>query len=274
MKRVFFTLLLVLALSTFVTAQSVQLEYIGFSLPEGDRGENRYNLEPYYFLHYFYTDVLNIFDLLEPLDLQVKTVMFEKMFNNISEDYPVGIVIKFADREEPLRISYRVFFTENGRPVLIMLTNYDLEKQELLAEYSDNCYACFYYIFGDKLVDDYHLFSTEKEAEYQGNLNNLADMYIFDERAENDQLVKELLTEYINTAPAQISKFIGHLTYAQYYMVSGELEKADEALTVAGMLFDDYLEEADQENWRIPLTTMKEEAEIMAQFKSGLPGEE
>lgn len=274
MKKVIISLLLVLVLSTFGRAQSVQPEYVGFVLPEAESGENRYQLEPYYFLHYFYTDVLFFFDLLEPLDLQVKTAMVEKMFNNLNEDYPVGIVVKFAGWEEPLRLSYRVFSMEDGRQVLIMLTNYDLEKKELLAEYSDHCYACFYYLFGDKLVDDYHLFSAEKEAEYQSNLNNLADMYIFDEQMENDQLVKDLLTEHLNSASAPVSKFIGHLTFAQYYMVRGELEKADAALATAGMLFAHDLAEADKENLGLTFAMIKEEAEIMPRFKSTLPAEE
>lgn len=268
MKRIVFSLVLVLVFSAFASAQ---IEYIRFAVPDEENSANLYNLEPYYFLHYFYKDVLYFFDLMEPLDLTTKTLMFEKMFNNLSADYPVGIFLKIAGWDEPLCISYRVLSNEDGMFV-VMVTNYDLKQQEILADFSENCYARLYYIFGDKLVNGDKLFSAEKEEDYQTNLNNLADLYIFDERVENDSLVEDLLFEHLDTTESAVLRYVGYLTLAQYYMITDDLEKAEENLAEAEMMFADYFTEEDKTNLGLPFIVTKEEVQIMALVKGAAAG--
>jgi len=266
MRRLLFSLLIVFILSTYVSAQ---IEYVGFTLPEDESSENLYNLEPYYFLHYFYIDVLYFFGLLDQLDLHTKAEIFAKIFNNIGEGYPAGITVKFADQDEPLHVSYRVFANESSA-LVFMTTNFDFKNEEFLERYTLDCYVRIYNVFGDKLVNEYYLFSEEKEELYKANLNNLADLYIFDERVENDHLVEGLLLKYINSDPSLVSKFVGHLTFAQYYMLINDPEKARERLAEAEVLFAN-LEEKDKEDWGLPLVITKEEAQIIAQVKGALP---
>lgn len=270
MKRLLFSLVIVFALSTCASAQ---IEYIGFSLPEDASSGTPYQLEPYFFLHYFYVDVLYFFDLLDKVDLQTKMEMFAKILNNIREDYPVELVIKFDDWDEPLRVSYRVFASE-GRQIVFMTTNFDLENQETLPAYTWECYAHIYYIFGDKLVNNYYLFSEEKEEVHMTDLNDLADFYIFDERVDNDHLIEDLLLAHINAGDEPlVSRFVGYLTLTQYYMVINELEKAGKRLAEAEGLFEE-LREKDKENWGALLTMTKEQVEVIAQIRGALPQDE
>lgn len=263
MKRFLFSLLLVFILAASVSAQ---IEYIGFSLPENESRENSYQLNPYYFLHYLYTDVLEFFDLVDQLDLQTKIEIFEKIFNNLGEDYPAGLVIKFAGWDEPLRVSYRIFANESSRSIL-MTTNFNLEQEKTLKRHTLDCYARGYYIFGDKLVNLNYLFSEKKEEALLSDLNNLADFYIFDERVDNDHMIEVLLLAHINSDEPPVGKFIGYLTLAQYYMVINELDQAQKTLAEAEVLFAN-LEETYKENWGAPFAITKEELEILAHLRS------
>ena len=116
------------------------------------------------------------------------------------------------------------------------------------------------------MVNDITYTLKKKEREYIGKPHNLADLYIFDERAENDHLIEELLLEYINSSYSQVSKFVGNLTFVQYYMVTNELEKAREKLAEAEALFAD-LEGRDKKDWRVPLLITQEELQIIAHQK-------
>jgi hypothetical protein len=258
MKKLLFSLLLLFVL---VPPVSAQIESIEFSLPEEESSANPYQLEPYYFLHYLYTDVLYFFGLLDELDLPAKTEIFTKLFNNMGAGHPVGVVIKLAGHDEPLRVSYRVF-ADGDMLLVYMTTNYDYQKEEILKRFTWECYSQLYYIAGDKLVNDNYIYSEEKEEIYKVNLNNLADLYIFDERAGNDHLIEELLLEYINSSYSATSKLVGNLTLAQYYMVMNELEKAQESLAEAEALFAD-LEGRDKKDWRVPLLITREELQII-----------
>lgn len=266
MKKLLFSLLLLFLL---VPPVSAQIEYIGFSLPEDESSANPYQLEPYYFLHYLYTDVLYFFGLLDELDLRTKAEIFTKLFNNMGEGHPAGIIVKFAGRDKPLRVSYRVFAKE-GILVVFMTTNYDYEKEEILERFTWDCYCRLYYIVGDKLVNENYAYSEDKEEIYRANLNNLADLYIFDDRLENDHLIEELLLEYINSSYSATSKLVGNLTLAQYYMVMNELEKAQESLAEAEALFAD-LERGDKQDWRVPFLITQEELEIIMHLQSARP---
>lgn len=119
---------------------------------------------------------------------------------------------------------------------------------------------------GDKL------FSAEKEEDYQTNLNNLADLYIFDERVENDSLVEDLLFEHLDTTESAVLRYVGYLTLAQYYMITDDLEKAEENLAEAEMMFADYFTEEDKANLGLPFIVTKEEVQIMALVKGRPPG--
>ena len=158
MKKLLFSLLLLFLL---VPPVSAQIEYIGFSLPEDESSANPYQLEPYYFLHYLYTDVLYFFGLLDELDLRTKAEIFTKLFNNMGEGHPVGIIVKFAGRDKPLRVSYRVFAKE-GILVVFMTTNYDYEKEDP-GEIYLGLYCRLYYIVGDKLVNENYAYQKTKK---------------------------------------------------------------------------------------------------------------
>ena len=95
MKKLLFSLLLLFLL---VPPVSAQIEYIGFSLPEDESSANPYQLEPYYFLHYLYTDVLYFFGLLDELDLPAKRRSYEAL-QQYGWGHPVGVVIKLAGHD-------------------------------------------------------------------------------------------------------------------------------------------------------------------------------
>ena len=51
-----------------------------------------------------------------------------------------------------------------GRQIVFMTTKFlNLENQETSPAYTWEWYTHIYYIFGDKLVNNYYLFSEEKE---------------------------------------------------------------------------------------------------------------
>lgn len=191
------------------------------------------NINPYYIAHHFALDLF----IRQGIDFgrndQLQIIYNIAQFLN--EDTKIHIHIK--DFKDMGRLEYYIGYLEkNGKRSVLVTSNYDVTKQRLLrdGENPRNTYAVIYYIIGDKLVRYDQVHNDEVFQAHADNNNNIADMYLFDERPENDESIEGLLLKDLqNDSLGDNHVLIAWVTLAQYYTLKGEQNKAATAVDKA-----------------------------------------
>lgn len=265
MRRTFAVLCMALLILASAGALADEDYLVVVDGPESE--VNRDGLHPYYFLHYFYLDVLLRLGLLDRFSLEEKAVMARRLFLNLSAEHPVRLIVKDYEPGKDLQIAYRIMEKEKaGERALMMFTNYHGEKRRLIGEEEwREAYARLYHLRHARMVPGEYLFSREREVETKGDGNNLADLYLFDDSVENDARIEPLLTEYIAREAEPAKRYIGLLTFAQYHMVRGDFVRAEDCLDRALAVWrEEILERKD--HWWLPYLITHEEYQVLSSY--------
>jgi hypothetical protein len=192
------------------------------------------HISSFFFVNHFFLHVLSNFGLLERLKQDEVEYIVEEMLKDLSLKEPINFVFNNFKNGKKLAISLSVVTKEKNNYLLI-LTNYDSKKRDVLPletprDQRKDCFSSIYFIAPNKLVSENHFYSKEIEDELKkaGNLSNLADFYIFDEKTDNDSLIEELLTKAYSVAKKPEDKFQNSILFSLYYLM---VDKADLAIT-------------------------------------------
>jgi hypothetical protein len=156
---------------------------------------------------------------------------------------------------------------------VLILSNYDLKIKDVLPldtpkEKRKDCFTAVYLIAGDKLVNENHFYSKEVEdaLKSSGDLNNLADFYLFDERTDNDPLIEDILAKAFMTGKKPEEKLQTSILLSLYYMMERKLDLAGSALDSAKAILDKDIK-IKKEDWQKALDIQKEEIVLINKLK-------
>lgn len=179
-------------------------------LPDQGRGASSEGLHAYNFVNSFYTDVLLVFGLIDQFSLEEKATIAKQLFTNLSETDPERLIIKRYVAGKDLQIIYRILPEVNGKRAVALITNYHAKTKSIVTQANvAEAYARLYYIRGSRLVARDYIFSKELEDSKQGSLNDLADLYIFDDVEENDARIEDSsvnISVLLKRPPANLSE--------------------------------------------------------------------
>jgi hypothetical protein len=205
-----------------------------FGCPK-DAVPNTMNLMSYAFVYDIYMDVFARFELDGKLSTVDKAQVVHFISTYLSFEYPIAFSVLDFQGGQRLIISFRLKKTKEDT-VMLMSTNFNVKTLKIVAEGSDmaGTYARLYYIRDGKFVNSNALFDAKKEKELlKAKLdvsvakNGLADMYIFDERTDNDYRIEALLDESLKAAADDQARIAPLMTLAQYRLATNDIGKAE-----------------------------------------------
>jgi hypothetical protein len=176
------------------------------------------DVNTYTAVHLLYMDIFYRLDLMDALSAEDKAEITGAMMNNISFRYPVNVIIRDYFTEGDLKLGIRLG-QDSGPPYIVLMANMDRTNGRMISNEDSfgNAYYVLYYVVNGSMVRESNLFDPSMEQEYlsQDIPNNLADLYLFDEKPDNDRLIQGYLEEGVRGGDP-FSRAVAHATWAQY----------------------------------------------------------
>jgi hypothetical protein len=226
------------------------------------------HINTFYYVNHFFLHVLTNFGILDSLNNEDVEYIVGETLKGLSSGEPVNFIYNRFSGEKKLAISLSIVAKDKNN-YLLLLTNYDSKKQDVLPldtpkEKRQDCFTSIYYIAPDKLVNENHFYSKEVENELKksGNLLNLADFYIFDEKPDNDVLIEEILTKAYANQKKPEDKFQAAILFSLYYMMIDKPDLALSALENARTLLDKNIK-TNKKNLNDALKIQLQEIELI-----------
>jgi hypothetical protein len=190
------------------------------------------SLDPCSFTHYTYYQMFTYMHLMEIIPPNERTLILKQVYAFLQRGYQVNVIVRKYLGVGPLVFAFFFVHEFNG-PVLHLKTNYDegaavLVPMEIPKEEWYRCIAARYPIIDTKLVRTDDLYSEKKEKALRDEQNpaNLARFYIYDEKADNDEGVEELLNTAITMEQYSEKKFMAVLLLAYFYLLNNNTDEA------------------------------------------------
>lgn len=206
--------------------------------------KKNYRINPYSFVHSFYSFIFHDFDLTSLIPLDERKDIMKIIYNEIQPGSQVNFVIKKYLNVDKLSF---VFFAvpDEDALTLHLKTNYDkgagvLIPLDMPKEQWKRCVSIFYYIIDSRLVHRDDLYSLYKEDELTEarQYMDLAHLYIFDENIENDEHVETILSNIIERNASNTTSLLASCELASFYLLNRRVSDAESVITRAVPLLE------------------------------------
>ncbi len=232
------------------------------------------HIDSFYYVNHFFLHILTNFGILDRLNDEDVEYIIEETLRALSNKEPVNFIFNRYVGDKKLAISLSIV-SKDDKNYLLLLTNYDSVKKEALPldtpkEKRKDCFTTIYYIAPDKLINENHFYSREIEDTLKkaGNLMNLTDFYIFDEKTDNDSLIEEMLTKAYGSSKKAEDKFQIAVLFSLYYMMVRKTDFALTAIENARTILEKDMKE-NKKNLKLALDIQYQEIQLIRKL-SGL----
>jgi len=189
-----------------------------------------YRANDFYSIYYVYFNVIQALEVENHLTSdEIHKVVFDTI-NNLKQHRFSQLQISGYKGPEPLRVTLRTdSITDQNKPILWLISNYSHEdKAVVTGEALKHAYGTYFYLIGDKLVKYQRIKQPKSKAQIAAlSPNGRADYYLLDEKADNDQLGKQILINALGKPAAQSEQVLMNLTLSQYHLLDGNLKGAE-----------------------------------------------
>ena len=230
--------------------------------------EKEYIINPYSFIHSFYSLVFYDFRITDIISIEDRKYIMNKVYTGIGSGAQVSFVIKKYLGVD--KLSFVFFVHSNTHEMTLQLkTNYDegagvLVPLEIPKEEWKHCVSAIYNLIDLKLVHKKNMYSFIKEETLleERQFVNLAHLYIFDEKEENDSQVEEILQNIIKQNSGNEKSLIASLELSYFYLLNNRVNDTDSVINNATSLLEG--EKMAELKWKYIL--VGEEMEILKVF--------
>lgn len=207
---------------------------------------------PTYYLYTVFNMIFELDNYMEDKELKAITKTSIKL---LSQGYQSHLIIKNYSNLKNLEITMtpRVSPKDKNKFYILIITNYDLKKKKVVSgDGMKNAFANFILLKDDKWIKGSNRFNKDEAINFKEEMkiNNLCDMYLYDEIKENDELIEDLLINNIKTTDDIVEKYFSTMTLNEYYLFSGEYEKGKKQIEVGTNLYEEIPKER-QKNIKI-----------------------
>lgn len=203
---------------------------------EGKLVDRKYTANDFYSTYYIYLNVIRALEVDKRLSSVEVGRVIGKMIAGLKKNGVAQLVVSGYPGAEDLRVTLRIAFDKrHNRPILVLVSNYDASKKEVVAgDALHHAYATFFFFSGDKLVK-YQLVvnAAEKKRAAKKSVNDLADYYLLDAASDDDAKGKALLIKGIKKEKNDEERFMMNLTLSEYYLLENNPRAAKKALAEA-----------------------------------------
>lgn len=208
---------------------------------DGKRVDLKYTVHNFYSTYYIYSNVIKALEIDKRLSGDEISRIISEMIADLKKNGVAQLVVSGYPGAEDLRVTLRaVPDKEHGKPILLLVSNYDAREKKVVAGGDmSNVYATYFFLVRDKLVK-YQLVENaeEKKRAAQKSVNDLADYYLLDADSDNDSKGKALLIDGIKNEKNDLERFMMNLTLSEYYLLENNPHEARKALDEAKGIAD------------------------------------
>jgi hypothetical protein len=217
----------------------------------------------------WFNSLLGSFSLHETMSFEDKESLFDALFGFIpdgpTDDFyrTVAIGGYFKDGTEPLMLYARVYKPSDKEPagskgVLDFTGNFIITRNRQTGEtnlqpintgalHSVNWVTNGIILSDNSVVKASDIYSPEKEDEVKAESGdniyfqyvNLSDIYIKDEKKDNDDKILEMLNDAYNNVDSLPVRLVAKLNTFLYYLYKNDVASAEEALATATQLYSE-----------------------------------
>jgi hypothetical protein len=217
----------------------------------------------------WFNSLLEGFALHETMSFEDKEALFDALFGFIpdgpTDDFyrTVAIGGYFKDGAEPLIFYARVYEPSDKAPagsknILRFTGNFIITQNRQTGEtnlqpintsisHSVNWSTTGIILSDNSVVKASDIYSPEKEDEIKAGSGdniyfqyvNLSDLYIKDEKKDNDDKILEMLNDAYNNVDSLPIRLVAKLNTFLYYLYKNDIASAEEALTIATQIYSE-----------------------------------
>lgn len=218
-------LILTLGFSQFLMAQDKYTLEI-----ENKSSTNPFGINDFYFIHHVFADAFFMTELHKQLDYDEMSDILSSVQNGVTLNDKVTLRVPQADGPDAKLVFMAKDHDKNGK-TLIMLTNFNKSTRKFQEFDDKESLVRWYFIRNGKLVYRLDEFSKSEERKRKSQEPHvLIDYYLFDDNEENDSEVKALIDDLLANDESQIEQLYGRLYLGEYYLINGDLEKAEDTI--------------------------------------------
>lgn len=192
--------------------------------------ENQLDIDIFYFVHQVFADAFYMNGLSKQLTDDEMYSILENVYYRVTEEDKVRIIIDQESGPDAI-LAFQVFKNTEKGDLFVLATNFN-NKTRIFEEEIDskNSIYRWYFMNKGKLVYRKDLYSKKAEKENSKETYLLIDMYLFDDNFKNDKKAKPLIDELLASNQDDIQKLYGYLYLGEYWLMQGDLSKAQDAL--------------------------------------------
>lgn len=256
MKDISLSLLIVfLSLATY--AQDFEITR------ENKTSEHELGLNKYSFVHHVGPDSFFMTELYHDLDFDKMANIVQEIYDGVTEKDKVQVSYNDV-KPAAAKVTYSVQDSPNLGKIFIMFTNFsNATRQFEVAPAPEDQLARWYFLKNDRLVYRKDLYSaeTEKVKQESDRKSDIIKYYLFDDNAANDDQIKPLLDEILDSDDKGPDKYFAQIYNIQYHLMNGRIEEARNALESLEVYFNTNTDIPRTQ--KIYLDMVKAEYEIM-----------
>ena len=220
---------------------------------------------PYFFIHQVNFRLIEVTGLGDRLNMEDRIHIVSGLLNLMSYDAPGVIEVPNFQNGKPLQFSFQLKNVK-GYPTLVVSSNLSTKDGTLTKTETADTYATMFHIIHKKAIHYSQLYSaeTEKQLEKGKRYVELADMYIMDERSDNDNRVRGLLDQVLkNSSSSPLDRFSATLSRGQVEMAQRRLDSAKEMENQAKKILEGIKDEGEYTRALQVLHLYSSELELM-----------
>lgn len=225
---------------------------------------NAYGINEFYFVHQIFADAFFMTDLYEQLDYDEMEKILKTVLFKIDKDNNVTVTIK-QEKGPEARLVFSIKEGTKDGTLLVLMTNFHIEKRKFTKELEDNSLFRWYFIKGDKLVYRKDLYSEKTEKEKMEQVpHKLIDYYLFDDNLENDSKVKGLIDEILkNEESDKIEVLYAKLYLGELYLLTSEIDNAEKEVAELKKYFEKHKDNGIPSQYSLIVNMAETELELM-----------
>jgi hypothetical protein len=219
---IFSSILLITASKNAAAQSKIEIE------SENKKENHTLGLSPFYFIHHIFADAFFMTTLNKDVDTSDIEKVVHSVYHKLSTTHPVTVKIKRNEQPDG-----NLFFEVNdkdGIKILTMKTNFLQKSKTFTSDLNDgNRFVRMYFVKGKKLVYRKDVYSKEEEEKRRKmGQNDLAEFYLFNDRASDDNLVPGLLQPLLDSdSTSKLDKLYAKLYTTEYSLSIGDIKNAD-----------------------------------------------
>jgi len=235
---------------------------------ENQSSQHELGINKYSFVHQVCPDSFFMTELYKDFDYDEMALILQEVYDGVTLTDKVQVNFNKV-KPAPAKITYSVQNSSTKGQIFVMFTNFSNATRQFEKKLDPNDQlARWYFLKNDRLVYRKDLFTKETEQLKlkSKRKSDIIKYYIFDDNPDNDDKIKLLIDEILESDENGPDNYFAQIYQIQYFLMNGQPQEAEKALNYLEDYF--FLNTNIPRNQKIYLNMVKAEYEVMNRIKT------